>query len=118
MFLTNQMSIVLEFYCLKKLEGGKMLRIKWRTLVKLTFLEQKEDLRVLIEDDEDAKIAKELAIVELWCIQWHPTNRPSMKVVTQMLGGNKLTIPPNPFASTNPTRMNLDQKFVVILEQE
>jgi serine/threonine protein kinase len=82
------------------------------------FLEQKEDLRVLIEDDEDAKIAKELAIVELWCIQWHPTNRPSMKVVTQMLGGNKLTIPPNPFASTNPTRMNLDQKFVVILEQE
>jgi serine/threonine protein kinase len=91
------------------------------------FLEQKEDLRVLIEDDEDAKIAKKLAIVGLWCIQWHPTSRPSMKIVTQMLeGGNELTMPPNPFASTNPTRMNanmlargrLKQKLDVISEQE
>jgi len=83
------------------------------------FLEQKEDLRVLIEDNEDAKIAKKLAIVGLWCIQWHPASRPSMKVVTQMLeGGNELTMPPNPFGSTNPTRMNLDQKFDVIPEQE
>jgi serine/threonine protein kinase len=83
------------------------------------FLEQKEDLRVLIEDDEDAKIAKRLAIVGLWCIQWHPANRPSMKVVTQMLEGrNELTMPPNPFASTNHTRKNLDQKLDVIPEQE
>jgi serine/threonine protein kinase len=37
------------------------------------FLEQKEDLRVFIEDDEDAEIAKKLAIIGLWCIQWHPT---------------------------------------------
>ncbi|GLT57321.1 hypothetical protein SLA2020_303010 [Shorea laevis] len=83
------------------------------------FLEQKEDLRVLIEDDEDAKIAKKLAIVGLWCIQWHPTDRPSMKVVIQMLeGGHEITMPPNPFASTSPTRMNLNQKLDVIPEQE
>jgi serine/threonine protein kinase len=31
-------------------------------------LEQKEDLRIFVEDDGDAKIAKKLAIVGLWCI--------------------------------------------------
>ncbi|KAG6687165.1 hypothetical protein I3842_11G056600 [Carya illinoinensis] len=70
-------------------------------------LEQKEDLRVFIEDDGDAQIAKKLAIIGLWCIQWHPMNRPSIKVAVQMLqGGDNLTMPPNPFASTNTTRTN------------
>ncbi|XP_059459783.1 rust resistance kinase Lr10-like [Corylus avellana] len=83
------------------------------------FLEQKEDLRVFIEDDGDAEIAKKLAIIGLWCIQWHPANRPSMKVVIQMLeGGHELTMPPNPFASTNPTRLKLNQELDVIQEQE
>ncbi|XP_059445466.1 rust resistance kinase Lr10-like [Corylus avellana] len=83
------------------------------------FLEQKEDLRVFIEDDGDAEIAKKLAIIGLWCIQWHPADRPSMKVVIQMLeGGHELTMPPNPFASTNPTRLKLNQELDVILEQE
>jgi hypothetical protein len=42
-----------------------------------------------------------------------------MKVVIQMLeGGHQLTMPPNPFASTNLTRMNLSQKLDVIPEQE
>ncbi|KAM4068777.1 hypothetical protein ACB094_12G038200 [Castanea mollissima] len=90
-------------------------------------LEQKEDLRVYVEDNGDAKIAKNLAIVGLWCIQWHPVDRPSMKVVVQMLEGegDKLTMPPNPFASTNPTRTNvsmparhLNQELEVILESE
>ncbi|XP_050265766.1 rust resistance kinase Lr10-like isoform X4 [Quercus robur] len=90
-------------------------------------LEQKEDLRVYVEDNEDAKIAKKLAIVGLWCIQWHPVDRPSMKVVVQMLEGegDKLTMPPNPFASTGPTRINvsmparrLNQELEVILESE
>jgi serine/threonine protein kinase len=64
-------------------------------------LEQKEDIRIFIEDDGDAKIAKKLAIVGLWCIQWHPMNRPSMNDVVKMLEGegDKLTMPPNPFAS-------------------
>ncbi|XP_030947418.1 rust resistance kinase Lr10-like [Quercus lobata] len=90
-------------------------------------LEQKEDLQVYVEDNEDAKIAKKLAIVGLWCIQWHPMDRPSMKVVVQMLEGegDKLTMPPNPFASTGPTRINvsmparhLNQELEVILESE
>nr|POE87116.1 rust resistance kinase lr10 [Quercus suber] len=33
-------------------------------------LEKKEDLRVYVEDNVDAKIAMKLAIVGLWCIQW------------------------------------------------
>ena len=90
-------------------------------------LEQKDDLRVYVEDNGDAKIAKKLAIVGLWCIQWHPVDRPSMKVVVQMLEGegDKLTMPPNPFASTSPTRVNvsmparrLNQELEVILESE
>ncbi|KAF3947901.1 hypothetical protein ACB098_12G039500 [Castanea mollissima] len=90
-------------------------------------LEQKEDLRVYVEDNGEAKIAKKLAIVGLWCIQWHPVDRPSMKVVVQMLEGegDKLAMPPNPFASTNPTRINvsmparhLNQELEVILESE
>lgn len=48
------------------------------------------------------EIAKKLTIVGLWCIQWHPVDRPSMKTVVQMLEGKGdiLTVPPNPFAST------------------
>ncbi|XP_075648572.1 rust resistance kinase Lr10-like [Castanea sativa] len=91
------------------------------------FLEQKEDLRVYVEDNGDAKIAKKLAIVGLWCIQWHPVDRPSMKVVIQMLEGEGdiLTMPPNPFASTGPTIVNasmlvrrLNQELEVIPESE
>ena len=50
-----------------------------------------------------------------------------MKVVVQMLEGegDKLTMPPNPFASTNPTRINvrmpirrLNPELEVILELE
>ena len=70
-------------------------------------LEEGEDLRIHIEENGDAKIAKKLAIVGLWCIQWHPVGRPTMKVVVQMLErGEDLTMPPNPFASTGPSRTN------------
>ena len=43
-----------------------------------------------------------------------------MKIVYQMLeGGHELTVPPNPFVSTNPARTtNLNQKLDVIPEQE
>ncbi|KAK7840630.1 rust resistance kinase lr10 [Quercus suber] len=88
-------------------------------------VDENEELRVYVEDSGDAKIAKKLAIVGLWCIQWHPIDRPSMKVVVQMLEGkgDKLTVPPNPFASTNTTRVNatmparcLNQELEVIPE--
>ncbi|XP_035543558.1 rust resistance kinase Lr10-like, partial [Juglans regia] len=89
-------------------------------------LEQKEDFRVFVEDDGDAQIAKKLAIVGLWCIQWHPMKRPSMKVAVQMLeGGDNLIMPPNPFATTATTRtnaripaMDFRQELQVIPESE
>jgi serine/threonine protein kinase len=90
-------------------------------------LEQKEDIRIFIEDDGDANIAKKLAIVGLWCIQWHPMNRPSMNDVVKMLEGegDKLTMPPNPFASAGPVKINtniptkyLNHELEVIPESE
>ncbi|CAL9000265.1 unnamed protein product [Prunus brigantina] len=67
-------------------------------------LEQGKDIRIHIGDDEgDVTIARKLAIVGLWCIQWHPIDRPSMKVVVQMLEREceNLAMPPNPFANTS-----------------
>ncbi|XP_021800291.1 rust resistance kinase Lr10-like [Prunus avium] len=56
---------------------------------------------------KDGKIPNKLAIVGLWCIQWYPVNRPSMKAVIQMLEkGENLTMPPNPFASTGAAQTN------------
>ncbi|KAL7229979.1 hypothetical protein ACSBR2_008516 [Camellia fascicularis] len=62
-------------------------------------------LGIQLRDDADAKIAKKLAIVGLWCIQWYPVDRPSMNVVVKMLegDGDTLIMPANPFSSTNPT---------------
>ncbi|KAJ9178399.1 hypothetical protein P3X46_010285 [Hevea brasiliensis] len=67
-------------------------------------LEGGEDLRLEIDTEEDNGIAKKLAIVGLWCIQWNPVHRPSMKTVVQMLegDGSNLTTPANPFTSTAP----------------
>ncbi|CAL9000263.1 unnamed protein product, partial [Prunus brigantina] len=67
-------------------------------------LEQGKDIRIHIGDDEgDVTIARKLAIVGLWCIQWHPIDRPSMKVVVQMLEREceNVAMPPNPFANTS-----------------
>ncbi|CAN6697683.1 unnamed protein product [Malus baccata var. baccata] len=65
-------------------------------------LEQGDDLRIHIEDGGDAEHAKKVAIVGLWCVQWHPIDRSSMKVVIQMLEeGDNLTVPTNPFRSTS-----------------
>ncbi|GMN28436.1 hypothetical protein TIFTF001_049455 [Ficus carica] len=67
-------------------------------------LEEGEDLRIHNGEEGDATIAKKLAIVGLWCIQWHSVDRPSMKVVVHMLeGGEKLSMPPNPFVSSDST---------------
>ncbi|XP_058185918.1 rust resistance kinase Lr10-like, partial [Rhododendron vialii] len=55
------------------------------------------------EEGGDAKIVKKLTVVGLWCIQWYPGDRPSMKAVVQMLegDGDTLGMPPNPFSTTN-----------------
>ncbi|XP_050221751.1 rust resistance kinase Lr10-like [Mercurialis annua] len=73
------------------------------------------------EEECNAEIAKRLAIVGVWCIQWHPVNRPSMKTVVQMLEGHDdLTVPPNPFSSTKSYRIQhvkpLDLELAVISE--
>ncbi|XP_054808112.1 rust resistance kinase Lr10-like isoform X1 [Prosopis cineraria] len=91
-------------------------------------LEEREDMRIHIEEEGDAKIAKKLGIVGLWCIQWHAMDRPSMQVVVQMLEGqgDKLPVPPNPFDSEGtsirkrasvPTR-SLMQGLEIIQEVE
>ena len=74
-----------------------------------TQLDQRKEVHIRIEEEGDTKIAKKLTIVGLWCIQWYPIDRPSMKVVVQMLEGtgDNLTMPPNPFASIGPTRTNI-----------
>ncbi|KAF7141513.1 hypothetical protein RHSIM_Rhsim06G0111200 [Rhododendron simsii] len=41
-----------------------------------------------VEEGGDAKIVKKLTVVGLWCIQWYPGDRPSMKAVVQMLEGD------------------------------
>ena len=71
-------------------------------------LETEEDLRFHIDGEEDAKTAKKLAIVGLWCIQWNPAERPSMKTVVQMLEGEgeNLTKPPDPFSSSTVPKRN------------
>ncbi|XP_068471891.1 rust resistance kinase Lr10-like [Phaseolus vulgaris] len=64
------------------------------------------DVHIHVEDEGDVKIAKKLAIIGLWCIQWEPVNRPSIKSVIHMLQTeeeNQLGVPPNPFHSTTST---------------
>ncbi|XP_045815173.1 rust resistance kinase Lr10-like [Trifolium pratense] len=73
-----------------------------------------QDMQMTIEGEEDDKILKKLAIVGLWCIQWHPINRPSIKVVLQMLEAleeEKLIVPPNPFNSTISRVVETQTKF-------
>ncbi|KAL8053631.1 hypothetical protein ABFX02_05G085200 [Erythranthe guttata] len=72
-------------------------------------------------DEEGNSIARKLSIVGLWCIQWCPTDRPSMKAVVQMLEGecDDLTMPPNPFpATTHPIDgKHYQTQMSIILEE-
>ncbi|GKV31326.1 hypothetical protein SLEP1_g40024 [Rubroshorea leprosula] len=89
-------------------------------------LDKGEEFGIRIESEGHAKIARKLTIVGLWCIQWYPTDRPSMKAVVQMLEAevNSLTVPPNPFghgdgvrtASVNIPRKPINRELEVIFE--
>ncbi|GMP59039.1 hypothetical protein CsSME_00022480 [Camellia sinensis var. sinensis] len=66
-------------------------------------MKQGKDLGLRVEIDGDEEIAKKLANVGLWCIQWGPSDRPSMKRVVQMLEGDfrSLEMPHKPFLSSD-----------------
>ncbi|GKV46657.1 hypothetical protein SLEP1_g53634 [Rubroshorea leprosula] len=90
-------------------------------------LDRGEELGIRIENEGHAKIARKLTIVGLWCIQWYPVDRPSMKAVLHMLEGevDSLIVPPNPFghadgAQTNANipRRPINRELEVISELE
>ncbi|GLT55612.1 hypothetical protein SLA2020_287170 [Shorea laevis] len=90
-------------------------------------LERGDVLGIRIENEGHAKIERKLTIVGLWCIQWYPTDRPSMKSVVHMLEGeaDSLTMPPNPFShadgaqtSANIPRRPINRELAVIFELE
>ncbi|KAH9746618.1 protein kinase domain-containing protein [Citrus sinensis] len=66
-------------------------------------MRQGQELCLDFEEDGDEGIARKLAIVAIWCIQWNPTERPSMPIVLQMLEADlqSLEIPPMPFVSAD-----------------
>ncbi|GLJ28140.1 hypothetical protein SUGI_0552880 [Cryptomeria japonica] len=60
-----------------------------------------------IEDDEDIVIEK-LSMLGLWCIQYDPSQRPSMSRVIQMLEGTvDIIIPPQPFPVDTPVQITI-----------
>ncbi|KAL3645667.1 hypothetical protein CASFOL_010847 [Castilleja foliolosa] len=67
-----------------------------------------QDFWAQIEGGEDGNIARRLTIVGLWCIQWCPADRPSMKDVLQMWEADdeSLTVPPNPLPANNTNAIN------------
>ncbi|XP_027106957.1 rust resistance kinase Lr10 [Coffea arabica] len=65
-------------------------------------LDQGEEITIQIDNEDDKITAKKLMIIGLWCIQWYPVDRPSMKAVIQMLEAEEPpSMPRNPFGSTN-----------------
>ncbi|WOG89805.1 hypothetical protein DCAR_0209044 [Daucus carota subsp. sativus] len=65
-------------------------------------LEDGGEIAIEIEKEEDSNIAKKLTIVGLWCIGWHPVDRPSMKRVINMLESQECpAMPPNPFGTSS-----------------
>ncbi|KAL3499701.1 hypothetical protein ACH5RR_038794 [Cinchona calisaya] len=69
-------------------------------MVLLEWMEKGEDITIEIENEDDSLITRKLMIVGPWCIQWYPVDRPSMKVVIQMLEAKEIpTMPRNPFGS-------------------
>ncbi|XP_078149950.1 rust resistance kinase Lr10-like isoform X2 [Carex rostrata] len=63
---------------------------------------QEKDLFLVLDVGDNEEIAKKLAIVALWCIQWTPEDRPSMTRIVQILGENlqNLQLPPKPVMSS------------------
>ncbi|CDP17835.1 unnamed protein product [Coffea canephora] len=58
-------------------------------------LDQGGEITIQIDNEDDKITAKKLMIVGLWCIQWYPVDRPSMKAV------DRPSMPRNPFGWAN-----------------
>ncbi|XP_020688752.1 rust resistance kinase Lr10 isoform X1 [Dendrobium catenatum] len=61
------------------------------------------NLGLALEIEGNEEIMKRLAIIALWCIQWNPAERPSMRKVIQMLTTifQSLEMPPTPFVPSS-----------------
>ncbi|WOH14244.1 hypothetical protein DCAR_0933761 [Daucus carota subsp. sativus] len=76
-------------------------------------LEEGGEVAIQIENEEDSNIAKKLTIVGLWCIGWHPADRPSMKHVIHMLESPECpTMPPNPFGTPSIRSFGTDLEVI------
>ncbi|KAI5394257.1 hypothetical protein KIW84_061089 [Lathyrus oleraceus] len=93
-------------------ENFKVLYLEWVH----EFLEGR-DMQLKIGKVGDDVILKKLAIVGLWCIQWNPINRPSIKGVLKMLEAQEegnLIVPPNPFNSTIFKNSEIPKKYSIL----
>ncbi|KAK4339131.1 hypothetical protein RND71_040593 [Anisodus tanguticus] len=83
-----------EFYRSNKIERENQARVE-------KFLEDYRALRPTRYTYAEDKH------IRLWCVQWNATDRPSIKVVTQMLegDGSNLTVPP-PFTARSTTHVD------------
>ncbi|KAK1367110.1 putative Receptor serine/threonine kinase [Heracleum sosnowskyi] len=76
-------------------------------------LEEGGEVAIQIEKKEDSNITKKLTIVGLWCIGWHPVDRPSMRQVIHMLESEQCPqMPPNPFRSSNVRSFTNDLQVI------
>ncbi|KAL1829677.1 hypothetical protein ACET3Z_008089 [Daucus carota] len=76
-------------------------------------LEEGGEVTIQIEKEDDSNIARRLTIVGLWCIGWHPVDRPSMKHVINMLESEECPkMPPNPFRSSNVRSFTNDLEVI------
>ncbi|PKU63341.1 rust resistance kinase Lr10-like [Dendrobium catenatum] len=66
-------------------------------------------LGLALEMEGNEEIMKRLAIIALWCIQWNPAERPSMRKVVQMLTMifQSLEMPPTPFVPSSDQSDNV-----------
>ncbi|KAG6495946.1 hypothetical protein ZIOFF_043783 [Zingiber officinale] len=64
-------------------------------------LVERQDLVLTTEvEEKDGEIMKKLSKVALWCIQWNPTERPTMTRILHMLtSSEEVLMPPKPFVS-------------------
>ncbi|KAK4767659.1 hypothetical protein SAY86_015409 [Trapa natans] len=76
-------------------------------------IEEVEGIRALgTTSEEEEEAVRKMVLVGLWCIQIHPSCRPSMKEVIEMLEGSShnLEVPPKPYLSS-PVRSPKNSSF-------